>query len=165
VADRFHFLEHVRDPALFVDQEGSARNSHIFLTHHVLLHPDTIGFGCFVIHVREQRERQIPTLFEFGLFFGFIRRNADDYGVCGRELLLCVAKLARLERSAGCVGLWIEEQRDILAAETCEVEHFACIRLQLDGRGDRPFLRCCHTEQLNGAGLANRDARVHRIVR
>jgi hypothetical protein len=51
---------------------------------------------------------------ELLLRLGFVGRDADDLGLGFRKFLVCVAKLARLFRSTGRVGLREEEDNNAL---------------------------------------------------
>ena len=59
---------------------------------------------------------------ELLLRLGLIGRDPDDLGIGFGELVRCVAKLARLFRSAGRVGLGEEEQHHALAFELRKLE-------------------------------------------
>jgi hypothetical protein len=85
-----------------------------------------------VVHVAQQGVRERVLRLELRLFGRRVRRNAEYDGVLARELLVCVAKLARLERSAGCVCLRVKEQDHALAAQGGEVEFLAGVGLQMD---------------------------------
>ena len=130
---RLHLLEYLRDAALFVDQEGCPLNAHILFPEHAFLLPDAIRFGDAVVDVTQECVREPVLCLELRLLRRRVRRDAEHHSVFAGELLVCVAKLARLERSAGGIGFGIEEQYDVLAAQAAEIEFLAGISLQMDG--------------------------------
>jgi hypothetical protein len=71
---------------------------------------------------------------ELRLLLRWIGRDTHDYCTGIRDPLLCVAKLARLLRSTGCVGLWIEKEYYVLTAQAGEVEHLTGVSLKTNGR-------------------------------
>src|SRR5207253_3226293 len=54
VAERLHLLEHPRDLALAVDDEGRAVDPHVLLAEHALLPPDAEGFDDLVLSIGEE---------------------------------------------------------------------------------------------------------------
>ena len=70
-----------------------------------------------MVGICKQREWQIELVAELGLRGLRIWRYSDEYRVSYRELLVCVAKLARFDRSARGVSLRIKEHNHTLAGQ------------------------------------------------
>ena len=114
---RLHLAKNLFDFSAGADQKRAALHPHVLPPIHALFHPRAVSFGDLMIHVGQQRERQIELVLEFGLRRALIGRNADDDRIGLGELLRFVAKLATLARSTRRVSLGKEVQHDVLPFE------------------------------------------------
>jgi hypothetical protein len=101
-----------------------------------------------VFDIGEERIGQFPALLELRLLLRFVRRYTYNDRIGAGELIICVAKLARLKRSPGRVSLGIEKQDDVLPPQACEVKHLTGVGLEDDGRRRvARFWHWAHTRQ------------------
>ena len=164
MADWLDLLEYLGNAAVLVDEKARALDAHVLAAEHALLFPHAVRFGDFMVDVAQQREIQLVLCFELRLLRGRVGRDAEHDGVLPGELFLCVAKLARFQRSARCIGFGKEEKNDVFTADTREVEVVAGIGLQMNGRRGvagfqhvhsvqraaavRPIVRCSHESDI-----------------
>ena len=104
-----HAAELLIDLPVF-DHEGAALDAHDFLAIHILLFHNFKGVGEFLFAVGEKCEGEIELGLELLQRGGLVGRNANDDGAGLFELLMCVAKLGRLDVSTGSIGLGKEVQ-------------------------------------------------------
>ena len=74
-----------------------------------------IGFDRFQIWITEKVEIEFLLGLETGLGFDGVAAHTENDHAQLVELLLCVAKLGRFDRSAGRVGFRVEEEDDSFA--------------------------------------------------
>ena len=65
MAVRLDVREDFRDLAVFADDEGRARHTHVFLAHHGSFHPNTIGLADLFILIGDEGEGQFEFTDEF----------------------------------------------------------------------------------------------------
>ena len=99
------------DFAGLADEERAADDAHEFASHELLLLPRAVGFDGFVIRVAKQWEIEFEFGFEQGLRFDRVGARAEDGHFEFVELLLCVAKLGRLDDSTRSVGFGKEKKQ------------------------------------------------------
>ena len=87
-----------------------------------------------MVHVGEEREGELVFLLELGLFLDGLSGDTENDRTLFAELFVCVAKLARFCRSAGCVCLGVEEQYDVPPFGIGKRELLASVGLELDRR-------------------------------
>jgi hypothetical protein len=85
--------------------------------------------------VAEQGEIEILLSLEGGLSFDGIGAHAEDGDPELVEILFCVAKLGRFDRSTGGVGLGVEEEEDALAGVVFERNGVAFVGWEAEGGG------------------------------
>lgn len=68
-----------------------------------------VGFDGFEVRITEKIEVELVLGFEAGLRFDGVAAHAEDDHAELVELLFCVAKLGRFDRSTGGVGFRIEK--------------------------------------------------------
>jgi hypothetical protein len=117
---RLHVLEDVRDLAVGRDEESRSRDAHHFLAVHVFLLDDAELLRDFLLGVGEQGVRQIVFFFKLLLSGRRIGRDPQNDQSGLLQLAVCVAEPARFDGSARSVGLGIEEQHHVVAAELGE---------------------------------------------
>ena len=123
------------DFAGFADEERAADDAHEFASHELLLLPGAVGLDGFVIGIAEQRKIEFEFGLEQGLRFDGVGARAEDDHFEFVELLLCVAKLGRLDDSTGGVGFGKEKEEDALAFEVFEGDGFVFVGLQAERGG------------------------------
>jgi hypothetical protein len=119
----------VFDFAGFADEEGAADDAHKGAAHELFFLPGAEFLNSFVGRIAEQGEIEILFGFERGLGFDGIGAHPEDGHAELVEILFCVAKLGRFDRSTGSVGFRIEEEEDTLAGEVFEGDFFAFVGL------------------------------------
>lgn len=117
VADHLDVLEHVRDAAVGGDQERRPHDPHVLVAKQPLLLPDAIRVGDGVIGVGDERIGEVVLLLEAAVLLRRVRADADDLRVGSLEPREGVPETGRLERSAGCVVLRVEEKDHPRAAQ------------------------------------------------
>lgn len=115
-----------------LNDERAALDAHDFLSIHVLFLHYPECRGELLVGVGEECERQLELLLEFLERRGFIGRDADDGGAALLELLVCVAKLGRLDVSARRVCLRKEIQDQRLARKILQRASFSVLVLQIE---------------------------------
>ena len=135
-------LDHVRDLALGIDDEGRALDAHVLLAVHGLLDPGAVEVGNRVVGVGEQGEVEPVLAGELRDRLDRVRRDADHPGAGGLVVGAAVADAAGLGRASPRVGPWVEVEDDGLAAQV--------------GEGDRGAVLVGEREV--GRGLARRRA-------
>ena len=113
---RFQTIDDGGDPAFRADHKRRPLNPHIFLAIHALLFHHAVLIAYGLVHIRQQRIRQVVFFLEFLLGRRLVGRNPQHYGAGFLDLCECVAEPARLNRSTGRVGLGEEEQNYIFSA-------------------------------------------------
>ncbi len=123
------------DFAGFADEEGAADDAHEGAAHELFFLPDAEFLDGFVGRVAEQGEIEILLGLEGGLGCDSVGAHAEDGHIKLVELLLCVAKLGRFNRSTGGVGFGVEEEENALAGEVFEREFAAIVGWEAKGGG------------------------------
>jgi hypothetical protein len=118
----FDVVPDVLELAVRTDQERASHNSKKRFAEEFLHAARAVGFDRFEIRIAEEIEVEFLFGFEAGLGFDGVTAHAEDDHAKLVELLFCVAKLGRFNRSAGSVGLRIEEEYDALAKVVGERE-------------------------------------------
>jgi hypothetical protein len=116
------------------DQDRTASDTHERSAHEFFHAPSAVSLEHAVLGITEEREIQ----FLLGLE---TRQGFFGVGACAEydhaqlvELLLCVAKLGRFDRSTGRVGLGKEEQDNAFAAKIRQRYFLTLIGFQTEGR-------------------------------
>jgi hypothetical protein len=117
------------DFAGFADEEGAADDAHESAAHELLFLPGAEFCDGLVSWVGEQRKIDLVLGLERSLRFDGIGAHADDGYTVFIEVILCVTKLGRFDRSTRGVGLGVEKKEDALAVkigkgEICSVVGF-----------------------------------------
>ena len=123
------------DFAVGADQKAAAYDSLEQAAHEFLAAPRAVGLDHFVRGIAEQREIKFVLVAEVlqGLHrVGAGSENGDAELV---ELLFCVTKLGRFDRSTGSAGFGEEEQEHALAREVLEGDVLAFVGLETEGGG------------------------------
>jgi len=115
------------DFAGFADEERAAHDAHEGAAHELFSLPDAEFLDGLVGGVAEQGEIEILLGLEGGLGCDSVGAHAEDGHIKLVELLLCVAKLGRFNRSTGGVGFGVEEEEDAAASEVFEGELLAFV--------------------------------------
>ena len=100
------------DPALLVDDVGDPFRVLVGWRS-----GGAVGQADLPIGVAQQLEGKFEFLGEVGVGFDVVETRAEDGGVLRLVLVDEVPEPGTLGRSAGCVGLWIEPQHDLAAAQ------------------------------------------------
>lgn len=111
----FDVVPNVFELAVQTDQESASHNSKKRFAKEFLHAARAVGFNRFEIRIAEEIEVEFLFGFEAGLGFDGVTAHAEDDHAKLIELFFCVTKLGRFNRSAGSVGLRIEEEHDALA--------------------------------------------------
>ena len=80
-----------------------------------------------MVGVAEEWEGEVELLREAGVFFPGVEADAEDDGVLCFVLRDEVPEPGTFDRSAGCVGLRIEPEDDLAAAEIAEAYRIAVL--------------------------------------
>jgi hypothetical protein len=110
----------VLDFAALADEEGASDDAHEGAAQELFSLPGAELLDGLVGGVAEQGEIEILLSFEGGLGFDGIGAHAQDGDPQLVEILSCVAKLGRFDRSTGGVGFGVEEEEDALAGVVFE---------------------------------------------
>jgi hypothetical protein len=117
VALGFDWVPDCFDFAVGADQNTAADNSLEQAAHEFLAAPCAVGFDHFVCGIAEQRKIELPLVAEIlqGLYrIGAGSKDGDTELI---ELLLCVTKLGRFDRSTRGIRFRKEEEQDAAALE------------------------------------------------
>jgi len=79
------------------------------------------------VGVAEEREGELELAGEAGVFLLRVEADAEDDGVLRFVLADEVPEPGTFDRSAGCVGLRIEPEHDLLAAQVAEADGVAIV--------------------------------------
>jgi hypothetical protein len=132
---RLKTAENSADLSFRADHKRSPVYPHIFLAIHTFFFHHAVQIADGLVHIRQQRIRQIVFFFEFLLGRGFIGGDAKHNGSCLLDLLECVAEPARFNRSTGRVGFGIKEQDHVLAAIVLQRNCFSLFISKRELRG------------------------------
>jgi hypothetical protein len=117
VAFGFDWVPDLFDFAVGTDQKTAADNSLEQAAHEFLTAPRAVGFDHFVSRIAEQGKIELPLVAEILQCLhrvGACSENGDTELV---ELLFCVAKLGRFDRSARGIRFRKKEEQDAAALE------------------------------------------------
>ena len=117
---RLHVFEDMHDLSVRTDEECRARNAHHFAAIHVLFFEDAEFLRDLPFLVGQQGVRQVVLFFKLELCLRRVGGDAENDQSGLLQFAVCVAEPARFNGSAGRVGLGIEEQHNVLAAELIE---------------------------------------------
>jgi hypothetical protein len=125
----FYVVPDLLDFTVGIDQESTADDALVRVTHEFLHAPRAVGFDHFVVGIAEEREIQFLLGAKFGQGFFRVGAGAQNQDADFVEVFLCVAKLGRFGRSTGGVGFGKEEEDDAPAAEIGKRERCAFVGL------------------------------------
>ena len=134
------------DPTVGADQKCAANDSEIRFAQELFHAPRAVRLDDVEAGVTAEVVVKVQLAFEAGLpFDGVAADSQQDYAALF-EILLCVAKLGRLDGSAGRISFRIEEQHNPLATIVEERNFAPGVRGQTKYGGHVPFfeLRSCH---------------------
>ena len=117
MALRFYTVPDLLEHAVGADQEGAADDTHERPAHELFRSPGTVRFDRFVGGIAQQRKIQFLLGLEIRERLFQVGACAEDQQATFVELLLCVTKLGRFDRSTGSVGLREEKEDDAFAAK------------------------------------------------
>ena len=123
------------DPAVDSNEERAADDAHEFSPHEFLFLPGSKGRNEFVVRIAEQGEIQFLFCFKRSLGFHRISAQAEDGYTQFVEVLLCVTKLGRFDRSTGSVGFGVKKDEESPAFIVAEGDVFVFVRFQMKIRG------------------------------
>jgi hypothetical protein len=109
------------------DQKTAADNSLEQAAHEFFPAPRAVGFDHFVSGIAEQREIELPLAAEFLQILERVGAGSEDGDTELVELLFCVAKLGRFNRSTRGIRFRKKEEQDAAALEVFQRELFATI--------------------------------------
>jgi hypothetical protein len=117
VALGFDGIPDLFDFAVGADQKTAADNPFKKAAHEILSAPRAVGFDHLVCGIAEQREIELPLVAEFLQGLQSIRAGSEYGHTQLIELLFCVTKLGRFDRSTWSVRLRKKEEQDTAAFE------------------------------------------------
>lgn len=129
------FVPDFFDFAVRADEECATDNAEERAAEKFLHAARAVGFDGFQVGIAEKIEIEFVFGFEAGLGFDGVAAHAEDDGVELVELLFCVAKLGRFDRSTRSIRFWIEEEDDAFAAEVGERDFRASVVLNAECGG------------------------------
>jgi len=112
VAFRRDGIPDVFEIAVDADEESASHNSEKRFAEKFLHAARAEGFDGFQIRIAEKIEVEFLLGFEGGLCFDGVAAHSEDDHAQLVELLFCVTKLGRFDRSTGSVGFGIEKEDD-----------------------------------------------------
>ena len=112
----------LRDAAVFVDHIGDA--ARVLVLRGL---GGAVREADLVIGVAEQWEGEVELLREGGVLFLRVETDAEDDGVLRGVLIDEVPEPGTFDRSAGCVGLRIKPEHDLLTAQVAEANVVAVV--------------------------------------
>jgi len=117
----------LRDPAVLVDHVGDAAG--VFVGR---LLGGAVGEADLAVGVAEEREGELELAGELLVFFAGVEADAEDCGVLRGVLAGEVPEPGTFERSAGCVGLRVEPEDDLPAAQVAQADGVAVVILRFE---------------------------------
>jgi hypothetical protein len=87
-----------------------------------------------VIGIAEQRKGKLILLGELGILFDVVEADAEDLDIIPFKIANLIAEPATLDRSAGSVGLRIEPENNLAAAQFRERDTFALMSREREVR-------------------------------
>jgi hypothetical protein len=127
VAFGFDGVPDLFDFAVGADQKTAADNSFKKAAHEFFPAPCAVGFDHLVRGVAEQREIEFPLVAESLQGLQSIRAGSEYGHTQLIELLFCVAKLGRFDRSTGSIRLRKKEEQDAAAFEVFQRKRLAAV--------------------------------------
>jgi hypothetical protein len=115
------------DFAVGADQKTAANDALEQATHEFLAAPRAVGLDHFVRGIAEQREIQFVLVAEVLQRLHRVGAGSEDGDTELVELLFCVAKLGRFDRSTGGVRFGEKEKQDAAAFKILKRELFAAV--------------------------------------
>jgi hypothetical protein len=112
----------LRDLAVLVDHVRDAAGVFV-----VRIFGGAVCEADLAIGIAEQREGKVELLGEGRVFLLRIEADAEDDGVFCGVLVDEVPEPGTFDRSTGGVGLWIEPEHDLLAAQVVETNLVAVV--------------------------------------
>jgi hypothetical protein len=127
VALGFDWIPDLFDFAVGTDQETAADDPFKKAAHEFFPAPRAVGFDHFVRGIAEQWEIELPLVAEFLQGLQSIRAGSEYEHTELIELLFCVAKLGRFDRSTGSIRLRKKEEQDAAAFEVFQRKRLAAV--------------------------------------
>ena len=115
------------DLAIGANQITAADDSLEHAAHEFLPAPRAVGFDHLVRGIAEQREIEFVFVAEVLQGLHRVGAGSQDGNTELVELLFCVAKLGRLNRSTRCICLRKEKKQDAAAFEVFQRERLAAV--------------------------------------
>jgi len=119
----------------FADEEGTADDAHVSAAHKLFFLPGAKFLDGFVGGIAEQGEIESVLFLERNKSFDGISAHAENGNTEMVELLLCVTKLGRFDRSTWSAGFGKEKEEDTLAGEVLERDFQALVGIEAKGGG------------------------------
>jgi hypothetical protein len=117
VAFGFDWVPDMFDFAIGADQKTTADDSLEQAAHEFLAAPRTVGFDHFVSGIAEQREIELPFVAEILQGLHRVGAGSENGDTLLIELLFCVTKLGRFDRSTRSIRFRKKEKQDAAALE------------------------------------------------
>jgi len=125
-----YFGEDVQQRLVGADYERGALNAPDFLPIHVLFLHNAKLIAYFLVYISKECVGQVVFGAEFGLGFGCVPGDAEDYGAGRLELLEGVAEAASLNGAARSVRSRVKEEYNRLACIGGEASSLVLVGLQ-----------------------------------
>ena len=109
----------------FVNQEGSAKRSHVFTPVHAFFSPYSEFFYQFFVGIGNQRKRKRIFFDEFLMRFGAVYAYSYHFVSGLTQFAVIVAQVTCLSRTARSTGFRIEVEYNLLAFIVAETDFFA----------------------------------------
>ena len=84
--------------------------------------------------VAEQREAQTVLVVKFFLLGDLVRADTDNRNTSSLQFGQCVPHRLGLGRSAGCIGFWVEKEKQPLPLEVGQADGIAILILCCENR-------------------------------
>jgi len=112
-----------RDAAVLVDQNTDAAG-----VPSLIVGTRTVGNSHAAIGIAEQGEGKLVLIGELGVLLDVVEADTEDLDIILFEVGNLIAEPATLDRSAGGIGLRIEPENDLAAAQFRERDPLALMR-------------------------------------
>ena len=110
----FDVVPDALDFSIRTDKERASNDAEERAAEEFLHAARAVSFDRFQIGIAEEVEIELLLVLERGLSLHCVAAHAEDDHAKLVELLFCVAKLGRFNRSTGSIGFRIEEKQNAL---------------------------------------------------
>jgi hypothetical protein len=134
---RIYLVINLRDIAVFIDENAdTARITRLAVGTRTICDPDA------AVSIAQQRKGELVLLGKRGVTLDVVEADTKDLDIILLEISDLIAEPATLDRSTRSIGLWIEPQNNLAAAQFRKRDILAFMRREREVR--RPFTDLRH---------------------